>query len=158
MRVSTRGRYALRFMIDVARHASEGMVSLKTVSQREKISEKYLEQIVGLLNKKGLLRSARGAQGGYALAKDAARYTVYEILLATEDDLSPVPCLLPYTECPMHDSCSTVAMWKGLQKVIRDYLRHITLEQLASKENRDGSIEEAIKLSDAVQIAACITQ
>lgn len=135
MRISTRGRYALRFMVDVARH-NDALVTLKAVSERENISEKYLEQIVGILSRRGLLRSARGPQGGYALAKDASKYTVQEILLATETDMAPVACLAPSAEkCSMADTCSTLSLWKGLEKVITDYLCSVTLEQLASKSS-----------------------
>lgn len=132
MRISTRGRYALRFMIDLARHYNDGLVPLKAVSEREAISEKYLEQIVGALGHQGLLHSARGPQGGYALAKPARDYTVYEILLATETDMAPVACLAPNAEeCSMRGTCPTIELWQGLEKVVADYLDSVTLEELA---------------------------
>lgn len=134
MRISTRGRYALRFMVDVARHKDDGgLVTLKAVSEREGISEKYLEQIVGALSRIGLLRSSRGPLGGYALSRDAKDYTARDILLATETDMVPVACLNPNSEkCEMKDTCSTLPLWKGLESVTTNYLNSVTLEQLAN--------------------------
>lgn len=136
MRISTRGRYALRFMVDVARHKGSGtLVTLKAVSEREGISEKYLEQIVGTLSRSGLLRSVRGPLGGYALSRDAKDYTARDILLATESDMVPVACLNPHSEvCKQKDTCSTLPLWKGLESVTTNYLNSITLEQLAKGE------------------------
>lgn len=152
MRISTRGRYALRFMAYMARNSKNGgaeesiekgernqlegeerLVTLKAVSECEGISEKYLEQIVGSLTRRGLLRSARGPQGGYALSRPASDYTVREILLATENDMVPVACLAENAkECPMSSTCLTLPLWRALDKVITDYLDSVTLEQLSS--------------------------
>lgn len=132
MRISTRGRYALRFMVYMAKQQGDALVTLKTVSEQEGISEKYLEQIVGTLTKHDMLRSARGPQGGYALSRAASDYTVQEILTATENAMAPVACLAPNAkECTMRDTCPTLPLWRGLNKVITDYLENITLEQLA---------------------------
>ena len=93
MKISTKGRYALRLMLDLAMHNDEGYISIKTISQRQGISEKYLEQIIKMLSKCGLVESTRGAQGGYKLLKEPKEYTVGEILRVTEGSLAPVSCL-----------------------------------------------------------------
>ena len=131
MKISTKGRYSLRMLLDLAMHQSEGFVALKDVAERQNISKKYLEQIVPLLNKAGLLRTNRGYQGGYMLSKPASQYTVGEILRLTEGSLAPVACLeYEVNECPKVDECLTLNMWKGLYKVITDYLDGITLQDL----------------------------
>ena len=135
MKISTRGRYALRFMIDLAQnsHGSE-YTALKDVSQRQNISIKYLEQITSLLSKFGLLTSVRGPQGGYKLSKPASAYKVSEILKITEGSLSPVACLeTENNTCEKKDTCQTLALWEGLKKVINSYLDNVTLEDLANK-------------------------
>lgn len=131
MRISTRGRYALRFMVSVARYGTDKLVTLKDVSEREGISEKYLEQIVNALIKRALLRSARGPQGGYALSRKPSEYTALEILNATENDMAPVSCLaINANECSNKDTCPTLPMWRELEKVVTGYLSRVTLEQL----------------------------
>lgn len=136
MKISTRGRYALRFMIDLAQHGRETYVPLKDVSERQGISVKYLEQITALLSKFGLLQSIRGPQGGYRLAKKPEDYTVGEILRTTEGNMAPVACLETETNtCERAGSCSTIKMWMGLNKVVNDYLDSVTLESLVSQEN-----------------------
>ena len=131
MKISTRGRYALRFMIDLAQHDSTEYTALKDISERQEISIKYLEQITSLLSKFGLLQSVRGPQGGYKLAKKPAEYTVGEILRITEGDLSPVACLAQTENtCPKRKDCPTLDLWSGLNKVINDYLNSKTLEDL----------------------------
>lgn len=135
MKISTRGRYALRFMIDLAQHDNGTYVALKDVSARQNISIKYLEQITSLLSKFGLLLSVRGPQGGYKLAKRPEAYTVGEILRITEGSLAPVSCLeTPVNSCPRKDSCQTLTLWEGLNKVIADYLAGITLDDLIHGE------------------------
>ncbi|MCR5126290.1 MAG: Rrf2 family transcriptional regulator [Treponema sp.] len=139
MKISTRGRYALRFMIDLAQnsHGSE-YTALKDVSQRQNISIKYLEQITSLLSKFGLLTSVRGPQGGYKLSKPASAYKVSEILKITEGSLSPVACLeTENNTCEKKDTCQTLALWEGLKKVINSYLDNVTLEDLANKTESD---------------------
>ncbi len=131
MKISTRGRYALRFMIDLALHDSSGFTALKDVSNRQGISIKYLEQITSLLSKFGLLQSVRGPQGGYRLSKPADQYSVGEILRITEGDLAPVACLAEaVNNCPRKAECSTLEMWQGLNEVINKYLDSKTLADL----------------------------
>lgn len=131
MKISTRGRYALRFMIDLAQHGTDSYVPLRDVSERQAISIKYLEQITALLSKFGLLQSVRGPQGGYRLAKPVAEYTVGEILRTTEGNLAPVACLeSDQNNCERKEICPTLKVWLGLGKVINDYLDSITLDQL----------------------------
>ena len=134
MKISTRGRYALRFMIDLAQHDNGEYIALKDVSQRQDISIKYLEQITSLLSKFGLLLSVRGPQGGYRLAKTPDKFTVADVLRITEGSLAPVSCLeTPENNCPKKDICMTLSMWEGLQKTLNDYLDGITLEDLIQK-------------------------
>ena len=140
MKISTKGRYALRLMTDIAAHDSDGYVSLKDVAARQGISMKYSEQIAGLLAKAGLLHSGRGAQGGYRLAKRPEDYTVGSILRLTEGDLAPVACLEgPENVCQRCGECSTLGFWAGLYAVVNDYIDRYTLadllEEQAKKEN-----------------------
>lgn len=142
MKISTKGRYALRLMTDIAAHDSDGYVSLKDVVARQGISMKYSEQIAGLLAKAGLLHSGRGAQGGYRLAKRPEDYTVGSILRLTEGNLAPVACLEgPENVCQRCGECSTLGFWAGLYAVVNDYIDRYTLADLlaeqAKKEN-DG--------------------
>lgn len=131
MKISTRGRYALRFMIDLAQHNNGEYIALKDISERQSISIKYLEQITSLLSKFGLLLSVRGPQGGYKLAKKPEEYTVGEILRLTEGNLAPVSCLeAEENSCARKSFCKTLFLWEGLSKVINDYLDGITLENL----------------------------
>ncbi len=131
MKISTKGRYALRMMLDVAMHGSEGYVALKDTAERQGISKKYLEQIVPLLTKSGMLKTNRGYQGGYMLAKPADKYTVGEILRVTEGDLSPVACLqYEENDCPRASECMTLYVWEGLYKTVTDYLDGITLQNI----------------------------
>ena len=140
MKISTKGRYALRLMTDIAAHDSDGYVSLKDVAARQGISMKYSEQIAGLLAKAGLLHSGRGAQGGYRLAKRPEDYTVGSILRLTEGNLAPVACLEgPENVCQRCGECSTLGFWAGLYAVVNDYIDRYTLADLlaeqAKKEN-----------------------
>ena len=135
MTISTKGRYALRMMIDLAEHANNGYVSLKDIADRQEISKKYLEQIIPVFNKADILRTNRGSQGGYKLARDPEKYTVGEILRLTEGSLAPIACLdCDPVECPRSAECATLAMWKGLYRVITDYLDHITLQDLLDSQ------------------------
>ncbi len=139
MKISTRGRYALRFMIDIAQHDDGGYTTLKDVSERQCISIKYLEQITALLSKFGLLRSVRGPQGGYKLAKPVEKYTVGEILRITEGNLVPVTCLETEENlCERRDMCPTLPIWVGLTKVINDYFDGITLSDLVNQVKSHG--------------------
>ena len=134
MKISTKGRYALRMMCDLALHQDDGFVSLKDIAERQNISKKYLEQIVPLLNKSGILRTNRGNRGGYMLAKKAEEYTVGDVLRATEGSLAPVACLeYEPNECPRAEECSTLFVWEGLYAAITDYLDSVTLRDILDK-------------------------
>lgn len=132
MTISTKGRYALRFMIDLASHGDDACVNLKEIAARQEISVKYLEQIVIRLCQADLLVSVRGAHGGYCLTRPAKEYTVADILRATESSLCPVTCLEDdENNCPHRDLCTTLKFWTKLDEVIWNYLKKTTLAQLA---------------------------
>ena len=115
MKISTKGRYALRLMIDLAQHDAAGYIPLRDISKRQEVSAKYLEQIVVQLSRAGLVTSTRGAQGGYQLARHPSEYTVGEILRITEGSLAPVACLAhDPVECPRAEDCITLGFWRGL--------------------------------------------
>lgn len=136
MKISTKGRYALRMMIDLAQNQGDGYVSLKDIANRQEISKKYLEQIVAILNKPDVLRTNRGYQGGYRLAKNANEYTVGDILRLTEGGLAPVSCLDNSSIlCDRAEDCITLPIWKGLYKVISEYLDSITLQDIVDKNS-----------------------
>ena len=129
MKISTKGRYALRMMIDIAEHGASEKVTIKEIAARQGISIKYLEQIVPNLTRAGLLRSERGAGGGYMLTKAPDQYTVGEILRAIEGKLAPVACLDDETNhCARSGFCKTLTFWTGLYKVIADYVDAGTLQ------------------------------
>lgn len=133
--ISTKGRYALRMMIDIAAYSNGNPVSLKDVSQRQDISIKYLEQVVSLLVKRGFLISIRGNNGGYLLSRNAKDYTAGDIIRCAEGTLAPVSCL--QTDCNLckrRDICSTIEFWKGFYNVVNNYVDGITLEDLRNKE------------------------
>lgn len=131
MKVSTKGRYALRLMIDLAINENGKFIALKDVSERQKISVKYLEQIVTPLNRAGLLKSGRGAQGGYRLARPATEYTAGDILRAIEGSFAPITCLEDEdNQCENYDTCATIGFWEGLYKVVNEYLDGTTLYDL----------------------------
>ena len=139
MKISTRGRYALRFMLDLALYGGDSYVPLREISQRQGISPKYLEQIVSLFHKNGLLKSVRGAQGGYKLARAPKDYTIGEILRTTEGPLAPVSCLESETnECPRCDSCGTLWFWPGLYQAVNDYVDSVTLADLCDRQKSAG--------------------
>ncbi len=136
MKFSTRGRYALRFMIDLAQHEVEGPVPLRDVGKRQDISTKYLEQIVSALNRAGLIRSVRGNQGGYLLVKPASQYTAGEILDAVEGDLFPVTCMATSpNSCERYSVCKTIHFWDGLYQTVREYVDRYTLAELVEDGN-----------------------
>lgn len=131
MMISTKGRYALRLMVDIASRPEGLPISLKEVSTRQNISMKYLEQIVNRLCRAGLLKSVRGPQGGYLLTRQLDDYTVGDILRVTEGSLAPVACLTgEFNECPRRDGCPTLPFWTGLRDVINQYVDSVTLKQL----------------------------
>ena len=132
MIVSTKGRYALRVMIDLSEHQSEKYVPLKEIAARQEISEKYLENILKVLVQNGFLEGLRGKGGGYRLTRSPDQYTVGEILMLTEGSLAPVSCLTP-SAAPFSRmaNCRTYEMWKGLNDLISNYFGNITLADLA---------------------------
>ena len=131
MMVSTKGRYALRVMIDLAMHSDDGRVSLSDISKRQKISLKYLENITSILVKAGYVDGTRGRGGGYVLTKPTAEYSVSEILKLTEGTLAPVACLgTDHNECMMASECITLPMWPRLDSLIEGYLSSVTLADL----------------------------
>lgn len=137
MMVSTKGRYALRVMLDIAEHTNEGYLSLNDIARRQEVSMKYLEAIVASLCRAGLLESKRGKTGGYALTRAAAEYTIGEIIKAAEGGLSPVACPECDGEsCSRAPHCQTLPVWRHLERLIDDYLEGITLADLIA-----GSVE-----------------
>lgn len=131
MKISTKGRYALRLMIDLAEHDAAGFIPLRDISKRQEISAKYLEQIVVQLSRAGFVRSTRGAQGGYQLARKPSEYTVGDILRITEGSLAPVACLdHSPVECARAGECVTLEFWRGLFDVVNRYVDSTTLEDL----------------------------
>lgn len=131
MKISTKGRYALRMLLDLADNQKDGYVALKDIAARQNISKKYLEQIIPILNRSDILKASRGFQGGYRLAKSPDRYTVAEILRMTEGGLAPVACLEHEPiECDRSTDCITLPVWQGLYRVINEYLEGITLQDI----------------------------
>ena len=141
MKISTKGRYALRLMLDLALNDSEKPTRIKEISSRQGISDKYLEQIIAILNKARYVRSIRGPQGGYLLTKKPEEYTVGMILRLTEGSLSPVDCLEEGAPvCNRVDSCTTILLWRKLDDAIRGVVDHVTLQDLvdwSQEQNHD---------------------
>lgn len=135
MKISTKGRYALRLMIDLALNQQEGYVALKDAAKRQAVSKKYLEQIVPILNRAGLLKTTRGFQGGYMLAKAPSEITVGNILNVTEGSLAPVACgECGKNACEKADTCLAMPVWNGLYNTINEYLNSITLQDIIDKK------------------------
>lgn len=128
MNVTSKGRYALRVMIDLAQHPDEGFVSLKTVAERQGISMKYLEMIVSCLKKAELVESTRGKEGGYRLSRPAAEITVADVLQSAEGSLAAVSCL--ESGCDRAEQCLTLPLWKHLDTIMDDYLSGVTLQDV----------------------------
>lgn len=140
MKISTKGRYALRMLIDLAEHENDGFIALKDIAERQEVSKKYLEQIVPILNRSDVLQTNRGFQGGYKLAKSPDKYTIGTILRLTEGSLSPVPCLdQTPNQCERSAECVTLPIWQGLNKVINDYLDSITLQDVLDRQRESYS-------------------
>lgn len=125
MNITTKGRYALKIMLDIAQQGGEAAVSLKSISQRQEISMKYLEAIAAVLNKADFITSTRGKNGGYRLTRKPEEYSVGEILKLTEGSLAPVSCV--EEGCPNAASCTTFPLWAGLDRRIDAYLQQVTL-------------------------------
>ncbi len=137
MKISTKGRYALRFLVDLAQNGGDKFISLNDISERQAISKKYLEQIIPSLNSAGFLITGRGFQGGYKLAKRPSSYTVGDILRVTEGKLSPVSCLdTEENTCERAGECDTLYIWKGLMEVVENYLDKITLQDIVNRKTR----------------------
>ena len=131
MMVSTRGKYALQFMIDLAENGKGGCVPLKEIAERQQISVKYLERILPVLVKSDLIRGIQGKEGGYRLTREPAAYRVGEILRLTEGDLAPVSCLEQGAPpCAKTAECRTRPLWNGLNAVINEYLDKVTIADL----------------------------
>lgn len=136
MKISTKGRYAIRLMLDLANDTTGKPVSLNDVAARQQISEKYLEQIISVLNKAGYVRSIRGPQGGYLLVKKPEEYTVGMILRTTEGDLAPVSCVgSGAVECDRADGCVTVRIWQKINDAVDNVVDNITLADLVDWQN-----------------------
>ena len=142
MKISTKGRYVLRMLLDLAEHRGEGYIALKDIAKRQGISKKYLEQIIPLLNNTDILVASRGYQGGYMLAKSPDMYTVGDILRVTEGSIAPVSCLeVGSTVCDRDDQCMTLYVWEGLEKVIAEYLDSITLQDILDRHRKDYTFD-----------------
>ena len=135
MKISTKGRYAVRVMLDLALHNTGEHIKVKQIAERQGISEKYLEQIISVLNKAGYVKSARGAQGGYRIADDPHSYTVGMILRLTECSLCPVACLDGrVNECERCDTCETLGVWKELNEAINRVVDGVTIGDLMERQ------------------------
>lgn len=141
MKISTKGRYALRLMLDIALNSSGNAVALRDAARRQGISDKYLEQIVAPLSRAGLLRSVRGAGGGYLLTRDPGDYTVGEILRPLEGDLAPVECVSPGGQCGRAGQCVTIEVWAKIEQAVSSVVDHITLGDLVARAQAKGIAE-----------------
>ncbi len=140
MKISTKGRYALRLMLDLAVCDTGEPVRIRDIAARQEISEKYLEQIISTLNKAGYVKSVRGPQGGYHLMKAPEQYTVGMILRLTEGSLSPVACLDDETDfCARRESCVTIRLWQMLNQAVSDVVDHVTLADLVEWQEQQKS-------------------
>ena len=143
MNITSKGRYALRVMLDLAQHREEGYISLKTIAERQGYSMKYLEMIVGSLKREGLVASTRGKEGGYRLVRDPEDYTIGEILRCIEDNLAPVACIKAGDICCEHaGECMTVPMWKELDDITNAYLDGVSLQDLLTGEKWKKPIDK----------------
>ncbi len=137
MKISTKGRYAVRVMLDLALHNTGECIKVKDIAARQGISEKYLEQIIAILNKAGYVKSVRGAQGGYRIARDPKDYTVGMILRLTEGSLAPVVCLEEDSDaCNRVDTCETLQVWKDLYEAINNVVDGVTIADLEQQHKQ----------------------
>ena len=146
MKISTKGRYAVRVMLDLAVHNTGEYIKVKKIAERQEISEKYLEQIISVLNKAGYVKSTRGAQGGYRIAGDPEDYTVGMILRLTEGNLCPVAWLEDEeNQCKRCDTCETLAVWRELSEAINRVVDGVTIGELARRQTeREGIMNYSI--------------
>ncbi len=137
MKISTKGRYALRIMIDLAQHTQDTAIPLKEISERQGITLKYMEQIMPLLTKAGYVRGFRGNNGGYLLSREPEGYKVGDILRTVEGSLAPIACLddVP-NRCERQEHCTTLKFWEGLWKTINDYVDSVTLADLVNDSKK----------------------
>lgn len=144
MKISTRGRYALKIMIDLALNDSDSYVSLRGVAERQNVSAKYLEQIIAMLSNAKLIKSSRGKSGGYKLSRPANEYTVGDILRASEGSLAPISCVEDSpNRCTQKNCCPTLSFWEGLNNTINEYIDSKTLLDLVNEEKRFGERTKA---------------
>ncbi len=144
MKISTKGRYALRLMLDLAVHGTDGYIPLKEIASRQGISDKYLEQIITQLNRVGYVKSVRGAQGGYRLAHPPADYTVGMILRLMEGSLAPVDCLEDGRVCDRAEDCVTVEVWRQLKEAVDQVVDNITLQDLLERQQAKNVMDYCI--------------
>ena len=131
MKISTKGRYALRMLIDLALHQQDGFIALKDIASRQNISKKYLESIMVMLSKAGFVEAMHGKGGGYKLSKEPKEYKIGDILRLTEGTLAPVMCLEENApRCERANQCKTLPLWTGLNNAITGYLDGVTLEDV----------------------------
>ena len=146
MNITSKGRYALRVMLDLAQHAEDGFVSLKVTADRQDISLKYLEMIIAHLKKAGLVESTRGKEGGYRLTRSPKEYSILEILDSIEENLAPVSCIQAGSiHCDHAEACLTIPMWKELDDVTNRYLESVTLQDLLTGEKWAAAAENGIQ-------------
>lgn len=145
MKISTKGRYAVLVMLDLALNNTGECIKVKDIAARQNISEKYLEQIIAMLNKAGYVNSVRGAQGGYRIAKEPKDYTVGMILRLTEGSMAPVACLDEGNQCEQCDTCETLEVWKELYDAINNVIDNVTIADLVEKRRqREGYFDYCI--------------
>lgn len=143
MKISTKGRYGLRIMLDLALSPRGKYISIKEISGRQDISDKYMEQIITQLNRAGFVKSVRGAHGGYCLARDPKEYTVGMVLRLMEGDLAPVACLeAGAEECKRCSQCVTVEVWQKLQEAMDNVVDHITLADLVARHKEKNALTD----------------
>lgn len=143
MKISTKGRYALRLMADLAEHGKDGCIPLRAIAERQKISEKYLEQIITGLHRAGLVKSVRGAGGGYCLPRPAQDYTVGEILRVTEGSLAPVACVEADGCCDRMEDCVTIIVWERIYEAVNQVVDSITLADLLARQQKKAEESSA---------------
>lgn len=145
MKISTKGRYALRLMLDLAMSNPEEYIKIKSIAQRQEISDKYLEQIITILSRAGYVKSIRGAAGGYKLAKHPKEYTVGMILRLTEGSLAPVACLDDVEfECERLSSCATIEVYKRINEAVNSVIDHISLADLVDIQQQKNCVDYVI--------------
>lgn len=144
MKISTKGRYALRLMLDLAINHTGSYIPLKAIAQRQEISDKYLEQIIHILSKGGLVQSARGSQGGYRLARRPEEYTVGEVLRLVEGSLAPVSCLDCGSSCDRMDKCITIGLYKKIQDAVDNVVDHTTLQDMIDEYQTKSTCDYSI--------------